>query len=119
MCLHNKINWKHLYIKYNILYLPSSSSVGTPNISSWSYLVGVNALPRNSLSMLGTALSGGSIHSNNFWNKWYVNGAFPPFTFIILEQKIINWSQKIFGETPIMNFKLKKFTIFLLKYHIN
>lgn len=69
----------------NKSYLPSSSSVGTPNVSSWLNLIGVIALLRNSRSIVGTADSGGSIHSNSFWNKWYVNGAFPPFTFIILQ----------------------------------
>lgn len=69
------------------------------------------ASPTNSLSMVGTGLSGGSIHSNDFWNKWYVNGAFPLLMLIILKQTQVSSKVLLFYDST--NLCLHK--IMLLK----
>ena len=63
---------------------PSSSSDGTPYFSSWSSEIGVEQLPNECTSSVGTGCSGGPNELMMARNFLYVRGGVPPLFFMIL-----------------------------------
>ncbi len=114
-CRHCPVASNKRIHKMNIaLFLPSSSSEGTPHFSSWSSDTGLYVLGTIRLLRAGTG-TGGSFIPEMTWMKWrYVKGGFPAFSSMTLtmEKRRKGQLKSIFllpqGSLLVLHYKFHK-----------
>lgn len=102
-CTHRAVS-SHIHV-WEIL--PSSSRDGTPNMSSWSSLMGVAHFLITSAVIVSAGSSTASMWLMRPWKRLYVRGGWPPLSSMILSIKTEEylWEKLIKNLTVVLCYQ--------------